>query len=115
MRYRASSTTVILLLITVSASNAQEGAIAAQDSEDIPFLLTYPNLDNPDGEVLLDNEHVVVQRYVVPPGEWEGLHAHPGNQVYVHVVGGVLHDVIGEEAEPARKQHVHGQLVLRRP
>jgi len=89
MRYRASLTTVIILLLAACTSGTQEGAATGQDSEDIPFLLTYPNLDNPDGEVLLDNEHVVVQRYVVPPGEWEGLHAHPGNQVYVHVVGGV--------------------------
>ena len=89
MRYRASLTTVIILLLAACSNGTQEGAATGQDSEDIPFLLTYPNLDNPDGEVLLDNEHVVVQRYVVPPGEWEGLHAHPGNQVYVHVVGGV--------------------------
>ena len=52
------------------------------------FLLTYPNLENPGGEVLLENEHVVVQRFIVGPGEWEGLHAHPGDQVYVHVKGG---------------------------
>ena len=27
-------------------------------------------------------------RYEVKPGEWEGVHAHPGNQLYVHVKGG---------------------------
>ena len=52
------------------------------------FLLTYPNLANPVGEVLLENERVVVQRLVVGPGQWEGVHSHPGNQVYVHVKGG---------------------------
>ena len=89
MRYRASLTTILFLLLAVSTGHAQEAAAVAQDAEDIPFLLTYPKLDNPGGEVLLDNEHVVVQRYIVPPGEWEGLHPHPGNQVYIHVVGGV--------------------------
>jgi quercetin dioxygenase-like cupin family protein len=98
MRYRASLTTVIILLLAACSNGTQEGAATGQDAEDIPFLLTYPNLDNPDGEVLLDNEHVVVQRYVVPPGEWEGLHAHPGNQVYVHVVGGVWSGRAGGEA-----------------
>jgi mannose-6-phosphate isomerase-like protein (cupin superfamily) len=55
---------------------------------DTRFLLTYPNLENPDGEVLLENEHVAVQKFIVGPGEWEGIHAHPGNQVYVHLQGG---------------------------
>ena len=55
---------------------------------DTQFLLTYPNLDNPRGEVLLENEHVVLQRLVVGPGEWEGIHSHPGNQMYVHIKGG---------------------------
>lgn len=72
----------LILLLAVCTSNAQ-----ATDA-DKQFLLTYPNLDRPGGEVLLENEHVVVQRFVVGPGEWEGLHAHPGNQVYVHVKGG---------------------------
>jgi quercetin dioxygenase-like cupin family protein len=89
MRYHLSLSAVIVMLLTTSASGGQDTSASGPDSERIPFLLTYPNLDNPDGEVLLDNEHVVVQRFVVPPGKWEGLHAHPGNQVYVHVVGGV--------------------------
>jgi len=55
---------------------------------DQQFLLSYPNLANPGGEVLLENEHVLLQRFVVEPEEWEGVHAHPGNQVYVHIKGG---------------------------
>lgn len=53
------------------------------------FLLTYPNLENSDGDVVLENEHVVLQRLVVGPGEWEGIHSHPGNQVFIHIKGGV--------------------------
>ncbi|MDH3441114.1 MAG: hypothetical protein OEM63_10200 [Gammaproteobacteria bacterium] len=98
MRNQVKSYTVIIILLTASASGAQESAASAQQPEEIPFLLTYPDLDNPDGEILLDNEHVVVQRYVVPPGEWEGVHAHPGDQVYVHVVGGTWSGRAGGES-----------------
>ncbi len=45
----------------------------------------YPNIA---GEVLLDNDKLVVQRYVVEPGQWEGIHRHPPNQLYVHIKGG---------------------------
>jgi len=80
-RYLKRNTILILLLVSC-ASSAQD----KKTSDD--FLLTYPNLDNSGGEVLLENEHVVVQRFVVGAGEWEGIHSHPGNQVYVHVKGG---------------------------
>ena len=52
------------------------------------YLLNYPNLDDPDGEVIFNNEYVVLQKLIVGPGEWEGVHSHPGNQIYVHVKGG---------------------------
>ena len=66
---------------------------------DEQFLLTYPNLDNPRGAVLLENEHVVLQRLVVGPGEWEGIHSHPGNQIYVHIKGGEWSGRIGGKSE----------------
>jgi quercetin dioxygenase-like cupin family protein len=49
------------------------------------YRLVYPNIP---GTLVLDNEQVVVQRFVVAPGQWEGVHAHPGNQLYVHIKGG---------------------------
>ena len=52
------------------------------------YLLNYPNLDDPDGDVIFNNEYVVLQKLVVGPGEWEGVHSHPGNQLYVHIKGG---------------------------
>ena len=52
------------------------------------YLLNYPNLDDPDGEVIFNNEYVVLQKLIVGPGEWEGVHSHPGNQIYVHIKGG---------------------------
>ncbi len=85
MRTSLNLTTVLIILLAAYASSAQD--VQAPES-DRQFLLTYPNLDNPDGEVLLENEHVVVQRFIVDPGKWEGVHSHPGNQLYVHVKGG---------------------------
>jgi mannose-6-phosphate isomerase-like protein (cupin superfamily) len=89
MRRSLAGTTALFLLLTVCTGTAQEAATAEQATgADQQFLLTYPGLEVPGGEVLLENEHVVVQRFVVGPGEWEGIHSHPGNQVYVHVKGG---------------------------
>jgi quercetin dioxygenase-like cupin family protein len=89
MRRYLTRNTILILLLVACASCAQDTNAPAQATEsNKQFLLTYPNLDNPGGEILLENEHVVVQRFVVGAGEWEGIHAHPGNQVYVHVRGG---------------------------
>jgi len=87
MRRSLTLNTVLFLLLAACTSSAQ-GRAASDQATNKQFLLTYPNLENPGGEVLLENEHVVVQQFVVGPGEWEGIHAHPGNQVYVHVRGG---------------------------
>ena len=46
----------------------------------------YPNIP---GELLLENEHVVVQRFIIEPGQWEGIHSHPGNQIAVRIKGGL--------------------------
>ena len=74
------------------------------------YLLTYPNLDNSQGEVLLDNEHVVVQRLVVPAGKWEGVHSHPGNQLYVHIKGGEWSGRLGDELEYAEEFSPDGEV-----
>ena len=109
MRHIPISITVIVLLLAAFGSGARADEAPRQDADGIPFLLTYPNLDDPDGEVLLDNEHVVVQRFIVQPGEWEGVHAHPGNQVYVHVVGGTWSGRLGGEKQG---EDVFHRLVL---
>ena len=46
---------------------------------------SYPNIP---GKVLLENDKVIVQRFTFPPGQWEGVHAHPPNQVFIHLKGG---------------------------
>jgi hypothetical protein len=50
----------------------------------------YAYLDYPmiPGEDLLENDLVIVQRFVVAPGQWEGIHAHHPDMLYIHVKGG---------------------------
>lgn len=54
----------------------------------------YPNIP---GEILLENDRVVVQKFVIQPGQWEGVHPHPGNQLYVHIRGGEWTVRMGEK------------------
>jgi len=89
---------IFLVLALFGCSDADKNATPAETSAPSKqFLLTYPAMDNPGGEVLLENEHVVVQRFIVGPGVWEGIHSHPGNQVYVHVEGGEWSGRLGGE------------------
>ena len=67
----------LLSLVTLAAQGA--------DGPASPCHQFYPNVP---GETLLDNDTVVVQRFIIPPGQWEGVHAHPPNQLYIHVKGG---------------------------
>ena len=41
---------------------------------------TYPNVE---GETLLEDDRVIVQRFVLEPGEWEGIHEHPEHQLVI--------------------------------
>jgi hypothetical protein len=47
--------------------------------------LNYPNIP---GEDLLENDSVIVQRFTVMPGQWEGVHAHHPDMLYIHIKGG---------------------------
>ena len=88
---------VFVLLVTAGCTAAAppENTPELRTTANKQFLLTYPNLADPNGEVLLENDFVVVQRFIVGPGEWEGIHSHPGNQVYVHVKGGQWAGITG--------------------
>lgn len=48
--------------------------------------LSYPNIP---GEDLLENDFVIVQRFTVNPGVWEGQHPHHPDMLYIHVKGGI--------------------------
>lgn len=47
--------------------------------------LSYPNVA---GEDLLENDWLIVQRYKLQAGQWEGIHAHNPNTFYVFIKGG---------------------------
>jgi mannose-6-phosphate isomerase-like protein (cupin superfamily) len=47
--------------------------------------LAYPNIP---GEDVLENDRVIVQRFAMNPGEWEGVHAHHPNTLYIFIKGG---------------------------
>lgn len=97
---------ILVLLIATVICGAKESVVPTPIAEeDKPFLLTYPNLENSDGEVVLTNEHVVLQRLVVGPGEWEGVHSHPGNQIFVHIKGGTWSERHGNaQSAPVHKE-----------
>ena len=61
----------LLLSIAAACTSSTQDKITSEQvlKTDKQFLLTYPNLENPGGEILLENEHVVLQRLVVGPGE----------------------------------------------
>ena len=100
MQRASSMTTLAIALLAVVACNAQDGAVEQPVSDaDRPYLLNYPNLDDPDGVVVLSNDLVVLQRLVVGAGEWEGIHSHPGNQIYVHIKGGEWSGRLGGRSE----------------
>ncbi len=60
--------------------------------------LSYPNIP---GEDLLENDRVIVQRFVVNPGQWEGVHAHGPGMLYIHIKGGQWAARSKSEAEHA--------------
>ncbi len=100
MQNKLTSIAVSFLLLAAVACSAQDGAMTEKlANDDAPFLLTYPNLTDSGGRVVLTNEHVVLQRLVVGPGEWEGIHSHPGNQIYVHIKGGEWSGRLGGKSE----------------
>jgi mannose-6-phosphate isomerase-like protein (cupin superfamily) len=64
---------------------ASSSTAAAQGREPKYQYLNYPNIP---GEDLLENDSVIVQRFTVNPGQWEGVHAHHPDMLYIHIKGG---------------------------
>ena len=62
-------------------------AVAAAMPGDRPKYeyLNYPNIP---GEDVLENDEVIVQRFVMNPGQWEGVHGHRPNTLYIFIKGG---------------------------
>lgn len=61
-------------------------AISGVSNENQEYHLNYPNIP---GEDILENDSVVVQRFRLNPGQWEGVHAHRGNQLWIFIKGGL--------------------------
>ena len=75
------------------------GTVTATGEAANPCHQYSPNID---GEVLLENDKLVVQSFVFPPEVWEGVHSHPAGQVYIHVKGGQWTVRCGESLETMR-------------
>jgi quercetin dioxygenase-like cupin family protein len=75
------TTPIVMICVTLKPSAAGAAPAAALSAQP----LNYPNIP---GEDLLENERVIVQRFIVQPGQWEGVHAHGPNMLFIHVKGG---------------------------
>ena len=81
----------LLLLLYCVAANATQHLDPPN-----PCHQFYPNIE---GALLLENDKLVVQRFVIEPGQWEGIHRHPADQLYIHIKGGQWTVRYGDEAE----------------
>ena len=81
---------LVLVLFCLTASADQHG-----DGPPNPCHVHYPNIP---GELVLENDKLVVQRFVIEPGEWEGIHPHPPDQLWIHLKGGEWTVKYGDEA-----------------
>lgn len=60
--------------------------------------LSYPNADDP--AVVLENDHVIVQKFDTQPGGWVGEHEHAGDQLVIILEDAkMLYKVGGKEEE----------------
>jgi len=78
-------TPIEMIWVTLKAVPAPVAPPAARGSAPKFRYLDYPNIP---GEDLLENDWVIVQRFTVNPGQWEGVHAHHPDMLYIHIKGG---------------------------
>ena len=76
------STPIVVICVTLKPVKS---AAAVPGQTPKYRYLSYPNIP---GEDLLENDLVIVQRFTVDPGQWEGVHAHHPDMLYIHVRGG---------------------------
>jgi predicted metal-dependent enzyme (double-stranded beta helix superfamily) len=80
----AGATVIEMICVTLKPVAASSTA-AAPGAKPKYHYLNYPNIP---GEDLLENDLVIVQRFTVNPGQWEGVHAHHPDMLYIHIKGG---------------------------
>ena len=79
------STPIELICVSLKPAPPATPATAAAGGGPKYRYLDYPNIP---GEDLLENDWVIVQRFTVNPGQWEGVHAHHPDMLYIHIKGG---------------------------
>jgi mannose-6-phosphate isomerase-like protein (cupin superfamily) len=77
----------------------------APEVEHVPQI--YPNIPL---ELLLENDRMIVQRVQVEPGQWEGIHSHPGNQVFIHIKGGEWSGRLGGKSTNSKSVREDGAV-----
>jgi hypothetical protein len=78
------TTPIEMIWVTLKPVAPSSTAVAAGSGPKYHYL-NYPNIP---GEDLLENDLVIVQRFTVNPGQWEGVHAHHPDMLYIHIKGG---------------------------
>jgi predicted metal-dependent enzyme (double-stranded beta helix superfamily) len=78
------TTPIEMIWVTVKPVASSPTAAAPESAPKYRYL-NYPNIP---GEDVLDNDLVIVQRFTVNPGQWEGVHAHHPDMLYIHIKGG---------------------------
>lgn len=73
-----------LLWATLKPTGSLSGSAASEKAPRYGYL-NYPNVA---GEDVLENDWVIVQRFKLNPGQWEGIHAHNPNTFYIFIKGG---------------------------
>jgi quercetin dioxygenase-like cupin family protein len=77
------STPIDVVLVAIKP---RPTGIPSEANESADYYLNYPNIP---GEDILENESVVVQQFHLDPGQWEGVHAHRGNMLWIFIKGGL--------------------------
>jgi predicted metal-dependent enzyme (double-stranded beta helix superfamily) len=81
-----NSSTAPIEMVWVTLKPVASRSPVAASAQNVKYhYLNYPNIP---GEDLLENDLVIVQRFTVNPGQWEGVHAHHPDMLYIHVKGG---------------------------
>jgi hypothetical protein len=83
-RTNTGATPIEIICVTLKPV-ASSSTAAAPGGHAKYHYLNYPNIP---GEDLLENNLVIVQRFTVNPGQWEGVHAHHPDMLYIHIKGG---------------------------
>jgi quercetin dioxygenase-like cupin family protein len=83
----AGAAPIVMMWVTIKPDVPAPSAGIRSSADRDPYdgYLNYPNIP---GEDMFENARVIVQRFKIQPGEWEGVHAHRPNMLYIHIKGG---------------------------